>query len=213
MADFIKIWNLLAVSYPAFGGNLEPNALAETLLLYERLLADLPEEALRTAALRHIATSKWFPTVAELRTAAAEIIAPSSAEQTAIEAWGDVVDTFSSGECYAGENLIKAPVFNNPLTARAVKALGGWVHLCRSDNEPADRARFVQVFEQLQASERSERVLPATLRANQSETLAPPRRGWQIGEPQAPAAIALPGPRSIGSLLPAAYNKGAKHVD
>lgn len=212
MADFIKIWNLLAISYPAFGGNLEPNALAETLLLYERLLADLPEAALRTAALRHIATSKWFPTVAELRMAAAEIIAPSSTEQTALEAWGDVVDTFSSGETYAGENLIKAPVFNNPLTARAVTALGGWVHLCRSDNEPADRARFVQIFEQLQARERSERILPENLRANQSPAVLAPKRGWQIGEPQAPAAVALPGPRPVSSLL-TAYSKGAKNVD
>ena len=201
MADFIKIWNLLAVSYPAFGGNLEPNALAETLLLYERLLGDLPDAALRTAALRHIATSKWFPTVAELRTAAAEILNPSSAEQTAIEAWGDVVDTFSSGECYAGENLIKAPVFNNPLTARSVTALGGWVHLCRSDNEPADRARFIQVFEQLQARERSERILPENLRANQAPEALAPRRGWQIGASKAPDPVALPGPRPISALL------------
>ena len=144
-------------------------------MLYERLLADLPDEALRTAALRHIATSKWFPTVAELRTAAAEIVNPSSAEQTAIEAWGDVVDTFSSGECYAGENLIKAPVFNNPLTARSVTALGGWVHLCHSDNEPADRARFIQVFEQLQARERSERILPRTSGPTRR------RRPWRPG--------------------------------
>jgi hypothetical protein len=201
VADFIKIWNLLAVSYPAFGGNLEPSALAETLLLYERLLSDLPDEALRTAALRHIATSKWFPTVAELRTAAAEIVNPSSAEQTAIEAWGDVVDTFGSGECYAGENLIKAPVFNNPLTTRAVRALGGWVHLCHSDNEPADRARFIQVFEQLQVRERSERILPASLRANQAPAALAPRRGWQSGAPEPPTIVTLPGPRTVGALL------------
>jgi hypothetical protein len=57
-ADFVKIWNLLAVAYPNYGKEQGPEAMALTLKLYWRLLADIPLQHLQQAALRHMAASK-----------------------------------------------------------------------------------------------------------------------------------------------------------
>jgi len=145
--EFSKIWALLTSAYSYWTVKLETEQVQATYRLYKQLLGDLPLEALQTAVIHHVATSKWFPTIAELRSA---VTIPES-QQLALEAWGDVAETFSSGEYYAGENLIKAPEFRNPLTSAAVRALGGWIRLCQSENEIADRARFVEIYEQLQA--------------------------------------------------------------
>jgi hypothetical protein len=204
-SEFVKVWQLLALAYPSYGRELEAATLAETLRLYERLLSDLPVEVLKTATLRHIATSKWFPTAAELRSAALEIVAPSSQEQTALEAWGDVMDTFASGVCYAGEFLQRTPRFRNPLTQAAVAALGGWLNLCRSENAVADRARFVEVYGQLRGRQRTERQLPPMLRSGAAlpELAAGELRGgWEVGrEDAAPAGLLTArGLRNVGEL-------------
>ena len=71
MAAFETITKVLAVvsaAYPNF--DLKP----ETVKVYLKLLADLPDELLEEASLAHIAQSTYFPTVAELRSAAVELL-------------------------------------------------------------------------------------------------------------------------------------------
>ena len=73
--------------------SLSAAQLAEQLEVWFALLSDLDAELLGAAALQHMAASKWFPTVAELR----EIVAALLSERppTAMEEWGMVVETFS----------------------------------------------------------------------------------------------------------------------
>ena len=47
----------------------------ETIDLYTRALQDIEPRLLKTAVMQHIATSKWFPTIAELRGTAAALVA------------------------------------------------------------------------------------------------------------------------------------------
>ena len=146
MAAFETITKVLAVvsaAYPNF--DLKP----ETVKVYLKLLADLPDELLEEASLAHIAQSTYFPTVAELRSAAVELLGRQDPLPAGLEAWSEVEDQIRKVG-YTGQ-----PVFKHPLTAQLVRALG-WQKLCWSENQVADRAHFLTAFEQLRFRERSQ---------------------------------------------------------
>jgi CDP-glycerol glycerophosphotransferase (TagB/SpsB family) len=179
--DFLQVWNLLAIAYPNYCREQSAETLAQTLKLYWQLLADLPIEQLKSAALRHVATSKFFPSVAELRDAAATLALTPA--QTAVEAWGEVLAAMGDVRYYIYDDHYETPQFANPITNRLVRSMG-WRDLCRSENAVADRARFTQAYEQLAARQRSEAALPETLQAGAH---APALSGPAAPTPQLPA--------------------------
>lgn len=65
--EIYKVLNLLKVAYAYIERDRSPAQLEQMVKLYCELLADVPPGELRAAALQHIAQSKFFPTVAELR--------------------------------------------------------------------------------------------------------------------------------------------------
>ena len=145
-----------------------------TAEVYEAMLADLDFEAAKQATQRLICSSKWLPTVAEIRTAAAEVqLGPVRAGG---EAWGDVVAAVRKVGSYR-----PAPTFEDPLVNECVKLMT-WRGLCLGDNEAADRAKFVQLYDSLAARQRTN-VVAGALPAAPS--------GFAL--PAAPA-LALPSP-------------------
>lgn len=114
----------------------------QTIDVYEAALQDIDPGLLRAAVLHHVSTNKWFPTVAELRNAAANLVSRASGQLLPGEAWEQVVRKFRQGYSHS-----RVPEFDE-LTAKALGAIGGWHYLCYSDNIPADRARFIQAYEQ-----------------------------------------------------------------
>lgn len=151
MATFETITRVLAVisaAYPNF--DLKP----ETVRVYLKLLADLPDELLEEASLAHIAQSHYFPTVAELRTAVLAVLEKRNPLPTGLEAWAEVEEQIRRVG-HTGQ-----PVFQNNLTARLVQSMG-WQNLCRSENLVADRAHFLTAFEQLRLRELNQMRLPA----------------------------------------------------
>lgn len=173
--EFVQVWNLLAIAYPNYCREQSAETLAQTLRLYWQLLADIPIERLKTAALRHISASKFFPAVSELRNAAVDLVqAPA---QTAMEAWGEVLSAMGEARYYIFEDHYETPEFDNPITNRLVRSMG-WKELCRSDNAIADRARFTQAYEQLVERQRSEAVFPEALQAG-AQTPTLPEAGRQ----------------------------------
>jgi len=122
---------LLTAAYP----NFEPKP--QTVAVYVQMLKDIPGEDLFRAARQCIATLKFFPTVAEIREKAQQSHLPSAAE-----AWQEVTrQIWQSG--YYGK-----PQFQNPLVAQIVTAMG-WRELCTSENQIADRAHFMRMYDEL----------------------------------------------------------------
>ncbi|MEN4013960.1 MAG: replicative helicase loader/inhibitor [Bellilinea sp.] len=151
MATFETITRVLAVAsaaYPNF--DLKP----ETVRVYLKLLADLPDELLEEASLAHIAQSAFFPTIAELRTSACEILDRRDPIPTGLEAWSEVEDQIRDIG-YTGQ-----PRFAHPLTDKLVNSMG-WRNLCHSENLVADRAHFLAAYEQIRHRERNPMRLPA----------------------------------------------------
>ena len=68
------------------------------------------------------------------------------------DAWGDVLREIGRTGRY------RSPQFVDDVTARAVARLG-WRELCDSDNAVADRARFVQLYDQLATEAVSDRAV------------------------------------------------------
>lgn len=141
-----KILALVSAAYPNF--DLKP----ETVKVYLKLLSDLPDDLLEEASLAHIAQSAFFPTVAELRTAAFELLECQNPHPAGLVAWSEVEDQIRRVG-YTGQ-----PFFPQPMTAQIVRAMG-WQNLCRSENLVADRAHFLTAYEQLRLREHNQMQL------------------------------------------------------
>lgn len=140
--ETLKIMALLTAAYP------QANIEEETIQIYIKFLLDLPCEAGQAAALELIASSRWFPAVAELRQAAVEAM-PENQIPGPGEAWGEVVGQLRAVGWYG------RPSFSHPAITKAVKAMG-WRELCMSENVVADRAHFLRIYENYQERAKKE---------------------------------------------------------
>ena len=132
--DILRVIKLLGDVYPSY--KLSSSAIE----VYVRLLEDIPSQILELSALDHISHSTFFPSIAELRSAAFSIIEAADPIPTAYEAWSEVqVKIRQVGH-------FNSPQFDNPLISHVVDQLG-WRYLCLSENPVADRAHFVQAYQ------------------------------------------------------------------
>jgi hypothetical protein len=144
-----KLVAVLLAAYPsakASGGTSE---------VYEKLLADLDYATTNRAIAALISASKWLPTVAEIRAAVVE--QERGPVENAAEAWGDVLRLISRYGAYRqpGADFEIA----DPIAARVVAALT-WSALCLSENQVADRARFLEAYSQIANQTRREQIVP-----------------------------------------------------
>lgn len=139
---------MLAASFPHVA------ITGETIKVYVRMLADIPPDIRAAALSQALAECEFFPTIARLRDMALALT-QTGPHVSGFEAWERVVKAIRSVGSYAPR-----PGFDDPLIARAVDCLG-WPELCQSENQVADRAHFVKVYEQLVERERQDaRLLP-----------------------------------------------------
>ena len=122
----------------------------ETVAMYVRLLQDIPPDELQTVVDQAVATSRFLPTIAELRDmrhSLARLGAPT---------WADAWDAVQREIRRVGSYGL--PRFDDPLTERAVKAMG-WKAICASDNPATDRAQFRDMYNALAEREETARKL------------------------------------------------------
>jgi hypothetical protein len=153
--------------------------------IYVKLLADLDADALTAAAQQHIVTSKFPPTVAELRDGCANLTRPALPAWA--DAWGEVLEAIRRVG-YLGQ-----PSFSHPLIEQAVQGMGGWKLLCAMEiSETAtQRAQFRDIYNAYASRcEREAALLPAV------RALAVQRGALPV--PAEPAPLALPEPSAVG---------------
>lgn len=144
---------MLCAAYPNYARDNSPATLEQTLHIYQSLLADIPVDVLEATAMQHIAGSRFFPTVAELREGAMAIAAPQY--PPAMEAWSEFLN--------AADSYRPCPEFANPILNAVIRQMG-WIDLCRSENQIADRAHFIQAYERLAARAREDAMLLPAVR-------------------------------------------------
>jgi len=144
------------VAATAQGSRLDGKAVVAMIDAYSSLLDDLPYDRCN-AAVRVLLQSKPFiPAVAEIRAAVTELevgpVRPGG------DAWGDAVAAMKSKGSRQTPGIDFR--FSDPVVARCVDQLG-WRELCQSTMQTADRARFVELYDQLAGHQRREANVPA----------------------------------------------------
>lgn len=174
--EIARVLEVLMSAYPSWGESLG-SKIDGTLEVYRLSLMDIDGKLLEASALQHIGASKWFPSISELREAALSII--NHGDESAEEAWGEVKRAIRIYGSY------REPVFQNIRILQAVKIMG-WIPLCMSENEVADRAHFFKVYQSLQNRDRYDEIaLPEVKQA--IERIAESKRLRSIGGPAEPA--------------------------
>lgn len=143
----IETKRLIAVLAAAFpSATRTANDLEAMASVWHRVLANVPYDEADRAVYEVIGTSRFMPSVSELLgRIRAKHERPS---RSGLEAWGDVMRAVSRFGAY------RDPEFADPHVATVVRAMG-WQELCASENQVADRARFVDAYEQI--AKRTER--------------------------------------------------------
>ncbi|MEG0431018.1 MAG: hypothetical protein RR420_05345 [Anaerovoracaceae bacterium] len=144
------------------------NISQDTINVYYELLEDMPDELGLKAALQCMTKGNFFPSIAELRSAAADIGTATIA--TAEEAWEEVNHAIR----YTGS--YKSPKFSQPLIGKVVEMMG-WRNLCFSENPSIDRAQFIKYYN--------------TYRERKVKDLVTPKQVRELGEKLAKALPAV----------------------
>lgn len=179
-----KLFALALKTYYPKDGLLPNNPAMD---LWYAQLQDLPYEVASTALNKWVATNKWSPTIADIRSASAELMQGETPDWGA--GWEKVLKCIGA---YGYNRQEEALESMDEITRECVKRLG-WMNLCISENQMADRANFRQIYEELVARKHQKQVIPLEVMQviNQiSEKYTPPalevheteRKGIEIKE-------------------------------
>ena len=151
MEQFRVIAKAMKTAYPRDNFIASPEALK----LWYNFLGDLPYEILNVAAQKYIVTSKFPPTIAELRE-----LAVQGEESDWGKGWEEVITAMRK---YGSWHPKEALESMTATTREVVKRLG-WQELCLSENQSVDRANFRMLYEQLSKKKTENAKLPPKLR-------------------------------------------------
>jgi hypothetical protein len=176
---------LLAV---VFGGFPHAKPTPETIEVYRGLLLDLEFDVAQKAVARVLALPREFPpSIGHIRSAVADLI--HGPVRAGGEAWADVKQAIQrvGGRCYP------EPAFADPVVSTTVNALG-WRQLWNEQNETADRARFIELYDKLAARRRADVASGIPLPEPEDQAELPPApqpRRLRATQPDHPALPAF----------------------
>jgi hypothetical protein len=170
-----KIVTMLVTAFPTTLARLSEEQQRDTMRVYREMIKDVDAQLAGQAIRGLIATSRFLPTIAEIREAC--MIAKYGRRRPGGDAWGDVVKALKR------YGYTRTPgrdfTFDDQLVARAVGALG-WAELCRSENAVADRARFIELYDGLANNVRGDAQVAAGVTSPELESGGGARLGGGV---------------------------------
>lgn len=151
--EFGVLAKALQTYYPK--DNLLPSDEAKALW-YEQL-KDLDYNILSSCLVKWVSTNKWSPTIADLR----ELATGSDNLPQSPDAWEEVKTAITK---YGHWNVQAALESMTPLTRKTVEKIG-FYELCSSENEIADRAHFMQMYNIIAEREKKDRQIQPEVKA------------------------------------------------
>lgn len=131
----------------------------ESMTLWYEALKDLDFNMAMMAVKKHSLTSKWSPTIAEIRESAVSIAEP---EKSWSEGWEQVRLAIGRyGYCNEKDALESM----DAVTREAAKRLG-WQTICTTELDDIHvlRANFRMIYEQIQESHEADAILPSDMK-------------------------------------------------
>ena len=149
-----KLVTLATANFP----NLQEKDMRPTMVLWEKMLSDMPYELAEIALIKVLSTGRFFPTVAELREAAAQINQPRVMD--ASEAWGQVMDGLRKFGLYQAREAME---WFSPDVEIMVRRFG-WYELCHAENIDVIRGQFMRSWDTFAKGQRELSALPEPIR-------------------------------------------------
>lgn len=161
---------------------LQERDMRPTAELWAKMLEDVPYEIAEKALVKVLATAKYFPTVAELREAVAEL--RNGQQITALEAWGLVIEAVKKYGYYRQEEALASL----PPEVSAFVRRFGWEDICCSEEPDVVRGQFRRAWEEQAIRKKELAVLPEPLRQliNNTTKKLPEAKPLQQELPPAP---------------------------
>jgi len=122
------------------------------------MLEDIDYKTMQLTVKKYVSEEKWAPTIADLRKSYTETAQPKVLD--ANSAWGEVQKAIRYNGTYGEE---KAYESMSPTTAQVVKNMG-YKELCLSENQMADRAHFMKMYEVYKDRQQKQAQLPEGLK-------------------------------------------------
>lgn len=148
--EVIKLIGLCSVNYRNWP---EKDKEDLTVSLWLKMLEDTPFFIAEAAVEKYMAESVYPPTIADIRSRIADMT--TLREKSPIEAWGDVCQAIRR---FGHPRPKEAMESLSPLTRKVTESIG-YMTLCRSENEMADRAHFLKVYETLAKRDRDDSLM------------------------------------------------------
>lgn len=183
-ADAARLVAIVVTAYPNYDKFRDEQAVTATVNLWASMFAADDGRIVALALNKHIATSKWPPSVAELREIMLEIQRPDLIPPD--KAWAAVSDLLHTvGEYNHGDLQHQLP----PLVARAVETIG-WGNLwemhrsyCVGGKPGMDRVAFVQQYGPMYEREKQRAMTPEGITAQiDRASAALPDKGQKLLE-------------------------------
>ena len=159
--EFMKIASAIKTSYPTV------NVLKDkpSMDIWYMMLSDLDYRVCQTAVLELISTSKFPPTIPEIREKCSYLTSPEIKEWS--EAWEEVQRSIGKYGMYQPQEALES---FDELTRKCVNRIG-YVNICTSENITADRANFRMIYETEANRKRTENQLPLSLRTEKQRLI------------------------------------------
>ena len=152
--EFAQFAMALKTYYPR--ESLLPNANA--MDLWYGQLQDISYEVAEVALNKWVATSKWSPTIADIREMALDVT--QGEKKTAADAWENVQKAIRRYGSYREADAMNS--FDES-TRRAVASIGGFKNICLSEQPGIERAAFLKIYDmEAERQRRRDQLAPAT---------------------------------------------------
>jgi hypothetical protein len=152
-----EIINLLGIATANFP-NLQTKDMQPTAVLWEKALKDIDYMTAEKALIKVLSTSRFFPTIADIREAASQITNPRVMD--AIEAWGLIVRAIRMFGMYRQKEGLESL----PVDVRAMAERFTWRELCLNENPDTLRAQFRMAWDTQSKRETEMRQIPRNIR-------------------------------------------------
>lgn len=160
--EILLEWQKMKAAYPSSWIRSTADDVTGNQLVWIEQLSDLAPDLLRAACSNYRSSdAEWFPPAGRIRKLALDLAEPNH-RRTGVEAWGDVVKAFHE------VGYTRAPVFDDPIVADVVKMMD-WQRLCMSEEQTADRARFIAGYEAIATRKRDDALMLPEVRQVQQQ--------------------------------------------
>lgn len=133
----------MMLAFPNYHPTLEgkPNSVD----VYLDLLGDMPADTLMVATKTACAERgrEFAPSAGEIRAAATQLHRLASGTPEAAEAWAAIMESFRVVKSQ------RSKLLEHPIVAEAIRCMGGLDTIGMSENNMADRAHFLKIYDQL----------------------------------------------------------------